>query len=105
MKRGTCATLIVRDGRIVTDPENPGVPHQCDFRPLEAVTANRASIAGRKRRMKFEHGTMMPWERYDDISRSTFTLFHHFIIHRGFVTSTFNALATLNLQSYVVIGL
>lgn len=42
--------MIVRDGRIVTDPENPTVPHQCSFRPLEAVAANRAWIAGRKRK-------------------------------------------------------
>ncbi|VDD90320.1 unnamed protein product [Enterobius vermicularis] len=49
-RRGNCATMIVRDGRIVTDPENPTVPHQCSFRPLEAVAANRAWIAGRKRK-------------------------------------------------------
>lgn len=42
--------MIVRDGRIVTDPENPTVPHQCSFRPLETVAANRAWIAGRKRK-------------------------------------------------------
>ncbi|VDM41180.1 unnamed protein product [Toxocara canis] len=67
MKRGTCATLIVRDGRIVTDPENPGVPHQCDFRPLEAVTANRVSIAARKRKLQMGHEKMLTWEHRDRI--------------------------------------
>lgn len=52
MNRGTCATLIVRDGRIITDPENPVVPHQCEFRSLETVKANRAWIASRKRTTK-----------------------------------------------------
>ncbi|VDN53373.1 unnamed protein product [Dracunculus medinensis] len=52
--RGTCATLIVRDGRIITDPENPVVPHQCNFKTMEAVTANRSWIANRKRRSKME---------------------------------------------------
>uniref|UniRef100_A0A0R3RGH1 FLYWCH-type domain-containing protein n=1 Tax=Elaeophora elaphi TaxID=1147741 RepID=A0A0R3RGH1_9BILA len=52
LNRGTCATLIVRDGRIITDPENPVVPHQCEFRSLESVKANRAWIASRKRTAK-----------------------------------------------------
>ncbi|VDP15429.1 unnamed protein product, partial [Onchocerca flexuosa] len=52
LNRGTCATLIVRDGRIITDPENPVVPHQCEFRSLESVKANRAWIASRKRTTK-----------------------------------------------------
>ncbi|VDM95321.1 unnamed protein product [Thelazia callipaeda] len=52
LNRGTCATLIVRDGRIITDPENPVVPHQCEFRSLESVKANRAWIASRKRSIK-----------------------------------------------------
>nr|CRZ24884.1 Bm10382 [Brugia malayi] len=52
LNRGTCATLIVRDGRIITDPENPVVPHQCEFRSLETVKANRAWIASRKRTAK-----------------------------------------------------
>ncbi|VDK84265.1 unnamed protein product [Litomosoides sigmodontis] len=52
LNRGTCATLIVRDGRIITDPENPVVPHQCEFRSLESVKANRAWIASRKRAAK-----------------------------------------------------
>ncbi|VDN28729.1 unnamed protein product [Gongylonema pulchrum] len=49
---GACATLIVQDCPTVTDPENPVIPHQRDFRTVNGVTANRVWIRSRKRASK-----------------------------------------------------
>uniref|UniRef100_A0A0N5AZF1 FLYWCH-type domain-containing protein n=1 Tax=Syphacia muris TaxID=451379 RepID=A0A0N5AZF1_9BILA len=84
-RRGNCATMIVRDGRIVTDPENPTVPHQCSFRPLEAVAANRAWIAGRKRKSNMNELAKITQQADDAVVKqedsSSFNLENIFGLH------------------------